>query len=415
VRAVLGSASRLPRGSIRLRLTLLYGGLFLATGAALLFITYLLMAHTTALAIYTRDSLPAGSGSLAPNTIIELTKQQVAADRASQLRHLLTVSAAALLGMAAISVLAGWWMAGRALRPVRAMTDKARRLSEANLHERLAVSGPDDELKRLGDTFDGLLGRLDSAFEAERRFVANASHELRTPLTLQRAMIEIALADPDADAAALRRVCERVLAAGSEQERTIEALLTLARGQRGLERREPVDLAALASRVAGERNAAPAAAAEPVQLSVEAAASHTAGDARLLERLVGNLVDNALRHNVSGGWAVVRTGTHQGCAMLQVANSGPVIPRDRVELLVQPFQRLESRTGPREGHGLGLSIAAAIAGAHGARLAIEPLAGGGLDVTVAFPAAPPATLPAAAVTSPRARTAADGRAAQSVR
>jgi len=263
------------------------------------------------------------------------------------------------------------------------MTGKARRLSEANLHERLAVAGPDDELKELGDTFDGLLGRLDAAFEAERRFVANASHELRTPLTLQRAMIEVALADPAVDAAALRHVCERVLAAGTDQERMIEALLTLARSQRGVERRAPVDLAALTARVLGRHD--PGGAAEPVQLSLDGADANTTGDARLLERLVDNLVDNAVRHNAPGGWATVRTGTHQGSAMLQVVNSGPVIPPDRVRLLAQPFQRLESRTGRPDGHGLGLSIASAIAAAHGARLTIEPRAEGGLAVTVAFP------------------------------
>jgi signal transduction histidine kinase len=391
----------MPRQSIRLRLTLLYGGLFLVSGATLLTIVYILVARTTRISNGVFIS-GFGKTSIQPPTSpvdIDVTKAEVSAAHAAMLRQLLVISVVMLVIMAVASVLAGWWMAGRALRPMREMTGKARRLSEANLHERLAVTGPDDELKELGDTFDGLLARLDWAFEAERRFVANASHELRTPLTLQRAMIEVALADPDADAEALRRVCERLLAAGADQERLIGALLTLARGQRGLERREPVDLAKLAARAAGQGDGTGTATAAtpgdvssvngiltPVRVDLDLAPAIATGDGRLLERLVGNLIDNAVRHNVPGGWVSVRTCTHhgQGLAMFRVVNSGPVIPPDRIGMLVQPFQRLESRTGHREGHGLGLSIAAAVAGTHRAHLAIEPRPEGGLDVTVTF-------------------------------
>ena len=401
-------AARMPRRSIRLRLTLLYGALFLGSGAAMLIITYLIVAHTTSgngvVVSYT------GTGKLPdvpPYELGQWGKSQIVAQHAQMMRQLLWVSGLSLIGMALISVLLGWWMAGRALRPVREMTGKARRLSEANLHERLAVTGPDDEIKELGDTFDGLLARLDAAFEAQRRFVANASHELRTPLTFQRAALEVVLADEQADAAQLRRVCERVLAAGEEQERLIEALLTLARSQRGLERRQPVDLAALTERVVAER--APAGVArtsktEPVSVHCVHAASWTAGDARLLERLVGNLVDNAIRHNVPGGWVTVWTGTDRDRdrAMLRVANSGPPIPAERIGELVQPFQRLDARTGTRDGLGLGLSIVAAIAGAHGAHLGIEARGDGGLDITLALPAATPPPIPHRAARADRA-------------
>jgi signal transduction histidine kinase len=394
--AIASRLAGLPRRTIRLRLTVLYG-LVLTSGAIVLMTAYLTVARST---VISQNNTGTGGGP------VKITAPQPAvpgatpghqpgpqtAQQAAGLHRLLVESCAALLALTAFSVLAGWWMAGRALRPVREMTDAARRLSEANLHERLAVSGPDDELKELGETFDSLLARLEAAFEAQKRFVANASHELRTPLTFQRAMIEVALADRRADAAALRHVCERVLAVGAEQERLIEALLTLARSQRGLDRREPVDLAALAGRIVAQRSTAGGGepAVPPVHVDSALGPAQTAGDRRLLERLVANLLDNALHHNTPGGWVTVRTETDRDLATLHVANSGPVIPPDQAEVLLQPFQRLAPPSRRRDGLGLGLSIVAAIAAAHGANLATEPRAGGGLDITVSFPALRPA-------------------------
>ncbi|HEY3610951.1 MAG TPA: ATP-binding protein [Pseudonocardiaceae bacterium] len=389
-----------PRRTIRLRLTLLYGGLFVLAGAALLVITYILVASNltggagqattssagTVFRQVTPDGVITGGSqqplnSLSPVQVVQVgdaVKAQAVIQRSNDLRQLLVVSGIALVIMAALSVALGWLVAGRALRPLRVMTGKARQISEANLHERLSVVGPNDELKDLGDTFDGLLARLDTAFAAQKRFVANASHELRTPLTLQRATLEVALADPTADVGTLRAVCQRVLNAGEAQERMIEALLTLARSQRGLDVRRPVDLAAAVTEVLASYGSGPVVHAEPAP---------TVGDLRLVERLVANLVDNAVHHNVPGGGVTVETGTVGGRSMLRVTNDGPLIPLDRVGTLFAPFLRMAERTGNGDGHGLGLSIVAAIADAHGAEILAAPNATGGLTVTVLFPAA----------------------------
>ncbi|MER7349777.1 ATP-binding protein [Streptomyces aurantiacus] len=373
-------APRRFRWTVRLRLTLLYGGLFLVSGAALLIVTYVLVATRKPQIV--RKMTGTGAAPWLPQDTGRLADPG-AAQRAAMLEQLLTQSGIALALMSAVSVALGWLMAGRALRPVRTMADKARRISERNLHERLAVAGPDDELKDLGDTFDGLLGRLDTAFTAQKRFVANASHELRTPLTLQRALIEVALANPAADARSLRAVCERLLVTGERQEHLIEALLTLARGQLGLQRSERVDLAALARAVLREQ------APTGLRVQLSPGPAPTVGDPRLLESLVTNLVANAVRHNVPGGWIRVHTGVSDGRPVLRLTNSGPRIPHERVADLFQPFQRFETRTGPPEGHGLGMSIVAAVADAHGARVTALPGPEGGLDITVAFGHGPP--------------------------
>ena len=361
-----------------MRLTVLYGSVFLASGAALLVITYLLVRANSAPKLYVnaqtgRTVLPVDPSILNDTAI----GQQAIAQRAAMLDSLLTQSGIALALMSAVSMGLGWLMAGRALRPVRTMTDKARRISARNLHERLAVAGPDDELKVLGDTIDDLLSRLDAAFDAQRRFVANASHELRTPLTLQRAMIEVALTDPDADTTSLRAVCQRELAAVEHQENLIEALLTLARGERGLDRRETVDLARIAGTVLST------APHDEVRVSHTLHPATMAGDPRLVERMLSNLVDNAVRHNTPGGWIQVSTGAPAGQPTLRVVNSGPAVPDDQVNTLFQPFQRLESRT-TSDGHGLGLSIVAAIANAHDADLTAMARPTGGLDITITF-------------------------------
>ncbi|GAB3440506.1 sensor histidine kinase [Actinophytocola sediminis] len=372
------ASDRRPRRTARLRLTLLFGGLFLVLGAALLAITYLLVSVRDDPVLFVTTGDPDVWRAVDKESVRHTMSSQAAAQREATLDTLLTRSGIALTVMSAVAVVAGWLVAGRILRPVRVMADKARAISDHNLHERLNITGPDDELKDLGDTFDALLSRLDAAFDGQKSFVANASHELRTPLTLQRAAIEVALADPSATAGSLRAVCRRVLAAGEHQEHLINGLLTLARGHRGLERREPLDLAAILERVLRDRTPGPS------RLDRDIGKAPVTGDARLIERLAANLVDNALRHNSPNGWVLVSTRSANGLAILRVVNSGPVIPADRIEVLFQPFQRDDTRTGHHDGQGLGLSIVAAIANAHGADVVTVPGPEGGLDITVTF-------------------------------
>jgi signal transduction histidine kinase len=421
----LSAAPRLPRRTIRLRLTLIYGGLFLICGAGLLAITYVLVSNATAGCFTARGpngsitngcvsgphrpsaaagpaaGMQVGSGpgrkvpmlSPAQGRALASDMEALAASQhGRELHELLVKSGIALAIMAAISVALGWVVAGRVLRPLRTITAAARDISATSLHRRLALDGPDDELKALGSTFDDLLGRLEASFRAQRQFVANASHELRTPLAWQRTLAQVALADPDADAKSLRAAHERVLASGTQQERIIEALLTLSRGQSGLDRREPFDLAPLASQIVLARQ--PEAQDRQLDLYTALAPAPGTGDPRLAERLIANLVDNALRHNAPGGYVEVVTGTRDSRTVLSVINTGPVVPAAAIDRLLQPFQRLgPDRTGHGDGLGLGLSIVQAIAQAHGAALAISPQPAGGLRVEVTFPRpAPPAAL-----------------------
>jgi len=391
--AALGS--RLPRRTIRLRLTLFYSGLFLVSGAAMLAITYLLARfafHTAPLHAYTATRPPARSrraGAASPGPPLAHLPSQTAlqAQANTDLHQLLVVSGVALAVMALASVVLGWLVAGRVLRPLRAITAAARDLSSASLHRRLAMAGPDDELKELADTFDGLLGRLERSFASQRQFVANASHEMRTPLTLERALLEAVLTEPEPTTASFRAACQRLLAANTQQDRLIEALLTLATSERGIDRWDPMDLAVLADHVLATRRAR----AERLSLHVRTtlAAAPASGDPDLAERLVANLIDNALRYNTPGGWVELVTFTQAGQATVRVSNTGPAIPAQELPELFQPFRRLGNRrTGRRDGHGLGLSIVSAIATAHRAALHAHPRPGGGLDVEVRFPAAP---------------------------
>jgi len=382
---------------VRLKFTLLYGALFLLSGAALLAVTYVLVEHRVPMVATAsgKDSsgdvfaeicaqTPTGGGAgVLPGGGCPILLQTLSQQRSVELNQLLEESGIALAIMTVVSIGLGWLVAGRVLQPVRTMTAAARRISARNLNQRLALGGPDDELKELGQTFNGLLGRLEWSFAAQRQFVANASHELRTPLARQRTLVEVALRDPNPTVGSLQAVCERVLATSEEQERLIEALLTLARSQRGLDRREPLDLAA----VTGEavRSSEFAAQRHELRLNNALTEAPTLGDTRLAERLAGNLIDNAVRHNVPGGWIEVVTGMRAGRAVLSVSNSGPVIPPEKVDLLFQPFGRLEASRVSRDGLGLGLSIVTAIAAAHDADLRARPLPGGGLEVEVHFP------------------------------
>jgi signal transduction histidine kinase len=295
------------------------------------------------------------------------------------MNQLLTQSGVALAIMSVISIGLGWLVAGRVLRPVRRITETARRASQQHLGERLALAGPRDELRELADTFDDMLERLDRAFAAERRFVANASHELRTPLTLERTLVEVALADPDASVDSLRRMGEQVLAAGEQQERLIEALLTLSRSQRGLDRHQQIDLTATTG------HALHLVEDHGLTVTTNLEPAWTSGDARLVERLVANLLTNAACHNVPQGRIDVRTETQAGRALLTIDNTGPLIPADQLDRLFQPFQRLDrERTNGSSGLGLGLSIVQAIATVHTATITAKPRNDGGLHIEVGF-------------------------------
>jgi signal transduction histidine kinase len=286
--------------------------------------------------------------------------------------------------MAVLSLWLGWVIAGRALRPVRTITDAARDISASNLHRRLALQGPDDELKRLGNTVDGLLARLETSFDAQRQFVANASHELRTPLTLERTLLELALSDPNASIDSYRHTCEQLLAVGEQQEQLIDALLTLSRSQRGIDSRQPVDLAAITA------TAVSAADHDGITVDTALRPARTSGNPRLVERLVANLVGNAIRHNVDGGTVNLSTETRDGQAVLVVSNTGPKIAAHELERLFQPFQRLDpTRSTGTSGFGLGLSIVQAIADAHYATIAADALPDGGLHIEIGFPSHDP--------------------------
>jgi signal transduction histidine kinase len=307
-----------------------------------------------------------------------------AAQRAADAHQLLVNSGIALAIVAVLALLAGWLVAGRMLRPIRTITRTARRISSTSLHERLALDGPQDELRELGDTLDGLFARLEAAFEAQRHFVANASHELRTPLTAERTLLQVALDDPGTTTATWRATALELLASSDEQARLIEALLTLAASESGLSRHEPADLAPAVT--ASVADLAPETGRLGIRIEEVTEPAPLEGDPLLVERLVANLLTNAVRHNNPGGRVEVRTGVKDGAAVLSVSNTGPLIPPTELDRLFQPFQRLDRRRANyKDGHGLGLSIVRAIATAHDATVTARPLPGGGLCVSVSFP------------------------------
>jgi signal transduction histidine kinase len=286
--------------------------------------------------------------------------------------------------MAALAVGIGWLIAGRVLRPLRTITSTAREISARNLSQRLAVNGPDDEFRQLGQTLDGLFGRLEASFEAQRHFVANASHELRTPLTAEKTVLQVALADPEANTATLRSACTTALQWTEQQEHLIDALLTLASSQRGIERWEPFDLADIARDAVLHHHQD--AERRGIRIDAALSAAPATGDPALTESLITNLVGNAIRHNVDGGWVEISTAITDGRADLTVSNTGPLISPDEVDRLFQPFQRTGiQRTGSAAGHGLGLAIVGAIVGVHGAELTVAARPEGGLGITVSFP------------------------------
>jgi signal transduction histidine kinase len=374
------------RRTVHLRLTFLYGSLFLVSGAALLAITYALV-HNALSGPLTTSGSPRqnASGGIVHDHPVGGLRAQQAAD----LHQLLVQSALAFAIMAVVSIAFGWLVAGHVLRPIRTMTATTRRISERSLHERLALEGPGDELKDLGDTIDGLLARLEAAFDSQRRFVANASHELRTPVMLIQTLLQVALADPALTLDSLKAACQDVIDTVKEQAQLIDALLTLARSQRGLDHREPFDLAAVARDALDGTDAAVAAKRLALEPTLDPA--RVVGDARLVRTLITNLVDNAMRYNRPGGRVEVLATARAGRALLRVTNTGPLISDDETDRLLQPFQRLEDqRNNNRDGLGLGLSIVSAIAAAHDASLSLNPQPTGGLAVEVAF-FSPPGT------------------------
>jgi signal transduction histidine kinase len=388
---------RLPRRTARLRLTLLYTGMFLGLGTALIVATYLLSSTSEAIdaqavafpgphgTTVLEGPAPAGNGQKLGARILKgIVASGVSQQHSADQRQLLGTSWALLVVTAIVSALLGWFASGRVLRPLRQMTDTARTISAGNLSRRLALTGPDDEFKRLGDTLDDLLARLEASFEAQRRFVANASHELRTPLTVERTLLQVALADPDASEASLRAACEEILACGEDHERLLESLLTLASSERGLTHREPLDLSRLAHRVLNTPR--PDVERTGLELNATLEPALVTGDPALIERLVANLVDNAVRYNRPGGRVDVRTSAVNGHALLAVVNTGPVVRQEETARMFEPFQRLGGgRAARADGHhGLGLSIVRAIATAHGAGVAARAQAAGGLEVTVSF-------------------------------
>ncbi|MGP3982837.1 sensor histidine kinase [Streptomyces sp. KR80] len=384
------------RPTIRIRLTLLYGGMFMIAGIVLLSIIYLLAAQ----------ALNVGNEplfKLLPESAVELTSNEcpglrpgmsaneanVALDACMDhqkqlaLDNLLRRSLLALLGLSVVAFAFGYAMAGRVLSPLGRITRTARSVVGSDFSRRIELDGPDDELKELADTFDEMLDRLDRAFAAQRRFVANASHELRTPLAINRTLLEVQLSDPAASPE-LTQLGKTLLATNERSEQLVEGLLLLARSENEIVDRKPVDLAEVAGQALDQvRQEAQACG---VELRGERTPAVVQGNGVLLERIALNLVQNAVRYNTPGGWVEVTTEAVPGQASLVVANTGPVIPAYEMDNIFEPFRRLRTeRTGSDRGVGLGLSIARSVARAHGGKITAEPREGGGLVMRVTLP------------------------------
>jgi signal transduction histidine kinase len=357
----------LPRRSLQTRLALFYAAGIYVAGV-------LVLAAVTLPLVGIQSTAPVDSS--APATV-------TGTGTGIGPRQLLVGSTVALAILIPVALATGWFVAGRFLRPLRSITATATAISAGNLHQRLNLGEPVDELTELGYILDDLFARLQASFDAQRHFVANASHELRTPLAGLRTLLEVALADPDADADALRAACQEALVLGGHQERLVQALLALATSERGLTRRDTLDLAQVVQRVlASRRNQITQSGFD---LTEHLAPAATAGDPRLIESLIANLVDNAVRHNHPGGHIKITTQTAGRQTALTVTNSGPVVPDDQIQRLFQPFQRLAPDRHSRcDGYGLGLAIVNAVAQAHHATLTTSARPEGGLAITVRF-------------------------------
>ena len=382
--------------SARSRLTLLYASLFALGGAAVVVITYLLVAHTLHSA--TTATIPpaiqpaigkcvvaaqTGGGLGALNQCARLYGSGVqagaSAQRGTTLTHLLTYSLLSLAGVTLLAVVAGWIVAGRILRPVHRLTAAARAAGEQDLSQRIALQGPRDELRELADTFDTMLERLDRAFTSQRQFIANASHELRTPLTVMRTAMDVVLAKPEPTREELVSMATEVRQAVDHSQRLIEALLVLARDDQARALTDPLDLAAVAEDALEGR-----AAAVDITTTTALGEAPVTGDGMLLERLIANLLDNAERYNIAGGTVAISTTTDNGLSLVQVVNTGTLVPAGMVERLFLPFTRLDDRTR-HDGFGLGLTLVSSIAAVHGGTVHATAVPAGGLDITVRFP------------------------------
>ncbi|WKK25423.1 HAMP domain-containing sensor histidine kinase [Streptomyces olivoreticuli] len=385
------------RPTIRIRLTLLYGGMFLMAGVLLLTIIYLLAAHaldagsTPLIKLNNGSQVTVPDSSLCPALRPGLTADEannVLSNCTSHLRalaldSLLKRSLLALLGLAVIAFAFGYAMAGRVLSPLGKMTRTARRVAATDLSRRIELGGPEDELKELSDTFDEMLDRLERAFTAQQRFVANASHELRTPLAINRTLLEVHLSDPGASPE-LQQLGKTLLATNERSEQLVEGLLLLARSDNEIVDRKPVDLAEVASQAIDQTRAE--AQAKGVELRGTRQPAVVQGNGVLLERIALNLVQNAVRYNTADGWVEVTTEAQPGRAVLVVENTGPIVPAYEVDNIFEPFRRLRTeRTGSDKGVGLGLSIVRSVARAHGGRITAEPRDGGGLIMRVVLP------------------------------
>jgi signal transduction histidine kinase len=390
-----------PRLTVRARLTLLYTGLFAMCGSIVVAVSYTQVARLPAQGQGQGKGGPPSPSDLAgfaarcrsaelsprpdPRILAKCAayfqQQGAQSQRSLTLSHLLQYSLITLAVVIALAAILGWIFAGRALRPVHRITTAARAASEHNLSARVAATGPRDELRELAETFDEMLGRLQAAFEGQQRFIANASHELRTPLAVMRATVDVVLDNPDSTAGDLRAMGTDIRAAVDHAEHLIGALLILARNEHGLTVGEQVDLATVAEDVLD-------VLADPrVHATLEPAV--ISGDPVLAERLIANLVDNAIRYNLPAGDVWISTRTIAGSGELIVANTGPVVDPADVGRIFQPFERLSDRTS-RDGFGLGLAIVASIAAIHGGTATARPRDDGGLSVTVTIPGTIPA-------------------------
>jgi signal transduction histidine kinase len=379
--------------TIRVRLTAFYSGLFLLAGALLLVVTALLVAQrleNVEVPFKPDVNLVEGRDKkeMTPEQLADLTAEKdkyVTAYaeaqrkfRSETMSTLVTRGSIALGGVGLIAVWLGWVIAGRALRPVKRITEIAKRVADRSLHERIAMTGPQDELRELADTFDAMLERLDRSFDGQRRFVGNASHELRTPLAINRTLLEVALGRPDICQNMLQ-LSQTLLVVNGRNERLIEGLLTLARSEAGPGATERVDLAEVAEHAVASVDTG----AVDVRSTLDMAA--TSGDPVMLERLAFNLVQNAVRYNTDGGWVTVHTHNGASTVKLIVSNTGPVIPGYEIPRLFEPFRRMTDRVGSSNGTGLGLSIVQSVAHAHGGTVKATPRDGGGLTVQVTLP------------------------------
>jgi signal transduction histidine kinase len=404
-----------PRLTVRARLTLLYTGLFAVCGAIVVAVSYILVARLE----------PQGQSQQAPASFLARCRfEQLSAhpndrllakcnayfqlqgarhQRDVTLSHLLQYSLITLAVVLAVAAVLGWIVAGRVLRPLHSITAAARAASDRNLSARVGLRGPRDELHELAETFDEMLDRLQSAFDSQRRFIANASHELRTPLAVMRATVDVVLDNPDSTPEDLREMAADIRAAVDHAEHLIGALLILARNERGLTVHEEVDLSTVAedvldSAALGDRQIHPAL--DPAVIS---------GDPVLVGRLVANLVDNADRYNTAAGDIWISTRTVAGSSQLTVANTGMLISPTDAERIFEPFQRLDKRAS-HEGFGLGLTLVASIASVHGGTASAHPRADGGLSVIVTFPSGGSAALHARVETARPAVAQVDRRA-----